>query len=94
MAAMSSAAELEAALGGASPYRDELRLTAQQMVAAGKGLLACDEPPAVLPQRMPMCWTDLGACDAAWRCHYRELMFTSPGLADYVSVPGQRPTAI
>ena len=35
----------------------------------------------VLPQRMKQCWTSLEECDAAWRCGYRELMFTTPGLS-------------
>ena len=74
---MDEEAALDAALSP-SPYRDELRKTAQAMVARGKGLLACDEPPAVLPQRMKQCWTSLDACDAAWRATYRELMFTAP----------------
>lgn len=70
---------------GPSQYRDELRSTAQAMVATGKGLLACDEPPSVLPGRMRCCWKDLDECDEAWRIKYRELMFTTPGLSDYVS---------
>lgn len=69
----------------AALYEAELRATAAAMVERGKGLLACDEPPHVLPQRMKMCWTDLEACDATWRRDYRELMFSTPGLATFVS---------
>jgi len=84
MAATAERKDLEAF--NASPrYRDELRATAAKLVAPGKGLLACDEPPNVLPQRMKQCWTSLEECDAAWRCGYRELMFTTPGLSRYVS---------
>ena len=76
--------ELEAFLGP-SKYRDELRRTAKLLVATGKGLLACDEPPGVLPGRMTMCWSDESECTEAWRIRYRELMFTTPGLSDFVS---------
>jgi len=68
-----------------SPYRDELRATAQALVAAGKGLLACDEPPHVLPGRMKMCWTDEKQCTEQWRIDYRELLFTTPELSKYIS---------
>ena len=76
--------ELEAFLGP-SKYRDELRRTAKLLVATGKGLLACDEPPGVLPGRMTMCWSDASECTEAWRIRYRELMFTTAGLSDFVS---------
>lgn len=68
-----------------STYRDELRATAKALVAAGKGLLACDEPPHVLPGRMKMCWTNAEECTEAWRINYRQLLFTTPGLSQYVS---------
>jgi len=68
-----------------STYREELRQTAQKLVAAGKGILACDEPPHVLPTRMKMCWNDASECTEEWRRGYRELMFSTPGLSDYIS---------
>jgi len=68
-----------------SQYRDELRATAKALVAAGKGLLACDEPPHVLPGRMKMCWSKDEECTEEWRIGYRELLFTAPGLSKYVS---------
>lgn len=68
-----------------SQYRDELRATAKALVSRGKGLLACDEPPHVLPTRMKMCWSDSAECTEEWRRGYRELMFTTPGLSQYVS---------
>eukprot|EP00427_Karlodinium_veneficum_P052251 CAMPEP_0169366902 /NCGR_PEP_ID=MMETSP1017-20121227/33377_1 /TAXON_ID=342587 /ORGANISM="Karlodinium micrum, Strain CCMP2283" /LENGTH=366 /DNA_ID=CAMNT_0009464895 /DNA_START=35 /DNA_END=1136 /DNA_ORIENTATION=- len=68
-----------------SAYRDELRATAKELVAAGKGLLACDEPPHVLPTRMKMCWSKPEECNEEWRIGYRELLFTTPGLSQYVS---------
>ena len=46
-----------------SSFRDELRETAKRLVTKGKGLLACDEPPHVLPNRMKMCWSDKAECD-------------------------------
>jgi fructose-bisphosphate aldolase class I len=78
------AAAVDAALAP-SPFRDELRATAKAMVVAGKGLLACDEPPHVLPTRMKMCWTKPEETTEEWRIGYRELMFTTPGLSQYVS---------
>lgn len=68
-----------------SPYRDELRATAKALVVAGKGLLACDEPPHVLPGRMKMCWETPEQCTEQWRIDYRQLLFTTPGLSQYVS---------
>ena len=50
-----------------SQYRAELRRTALALVAPGKGLLACDEPPHVLPNRMKMCWSDVSECTEEWR---------------------------
>ena len=52
---------------GPSKFRDELRATAKTLVTEGKGLLACDEPPHVLPGRMKMCYDDVAVCDEAWR---------------------------
>jgi len=68
-----------------SPYREELRATAKALVVAGKGLLACDEPPHVLPGRMKMCWKTPEECTEEWRIGYRELMFSTPGLSQYIS---------
>lgn len=68
-----------------SSYRAELRATAQALVADGKGLLACDEPPHVLPTRMKMCWTNPEECTEEWRIKYRELLFTTPELSKYIS---------
>ena len=76
--------ELNAFLGP-SKYRDELRRTAKLLIAPSKGLLACDEPPHVLPGPMKMCWTDPKECTEAWRIKYREMMFTTEGLGAYVS---------
>jgi len=76
--------KVEAALAP-SPFRDELRATAKRLVTEGKGLLACDEPPTVLPNRMNMCWTNKEECDEAWRINYRQMMFTTPGLSQYIS---------
>jgi len=79
-------AKVEASMAPSS-FRDELRATAQALVAEGKGLLACDEPPKVLPGRMKMCYEGNAdeVCDEAWRINYREMMFTTPGLSNYIS---------
>jgi len=50
-----------------SKFRDELRATAKALVTDAKGILACDEPPHVLPGRMKMCYDDVSVCDEAWR---------------------------
>lgn len=68
-----------------STFRDELRATAAALVHEGKGLLACDEPPHVLPGRMKMCWEKEEDCTEAWRIGYRSMLFTAPGLSDYIS---------
>lgn len=77
-------AEVEAVLAP-SQFRDELRATAKAMVATGKGLLACDEPPHVLPGRMKMCWENESDCTEEWRITYRKMLFSTPDLNRYVS---------
>jgi fructose-bisphosphate aldolase class I len=77
-------AALEAKLAP-STFRDELRATAKAMLVTGKGLLACDEPPHVLPTRMKMCWKDSKECTEDWRITYRQMLFTTPGLSEYIS---------
>lgn len=76
--------KVEAALAP-STFREELRATAAAMVQEGKGLLACDEPPHVLPTRMQMCWEKQEECTEDWRIAYRSMLFTTPGLSEYVS---------
>lgn len=76
--------KVDAALAPSS-FRDELRATAEAMVSEGKGLLACDEPPHVLPGRMQMCWEKKEDCTEAWRVAYRSMLFTTRGLSNYIS---------
>jgi fructose-bisphosphate aldolase class I len=69
--------------------RERFRAVARALVADGRGILACDEPPHVLPTRMKCCWERLGSaesvCDGAWRQGYRELLFSAEGLSRSVS---------
>merc|ERR1711959_6432 len=76
--------EVENALAP-SLFRDELRATAKRLITSGKGLLACDEPPHVLPNRMKMCWSEPEECTEEWRIGYRELLFSTAGLSEFIS---------
>jgi fructose-bisphosphate aldolase, class I len=65
-----------------SVYAQELRQTAQAMVAEGKGLLAMDESNGTCNKR----FEKLGiAATEENRRAYRELILTTPGLSDYIS---------
>ncbi|MEM9135829.1 MAG: class I fructose-bisphosphate aldolase [Cyanobacteria bacterium P01_F01_bin.42] len=65
-----------------SSYEQELRATAKAMVAPGKGLLAIDESNGTCNKR----FEKLGiATTEENRRAYRELILTTPNLADYVS---------
>jgi fructose-bisphosphate aldolase class I len=59
-----------------------LAVTARQLVACGKGILAADETVPTVTKR-------LGAADIAstadTRRAYRELFFTTPGIAQFIS---------
>ncbi|HEX6632677.1 MAG TPA: class I fructose-bisphosphate aldolase, partial [Usitatibacter sp.] len=56
--------------------------TARAMVAAGKGLLAADESAGTCKKRFDSVSV---ACNEENRRAYRELLFTTPGLPEYVS---------
>jgi fructose-bisphosphate aldolase class I len=56
--------------------------TARAMVAPGKGLLAADESAGTCKKRFDSVNVE---CNEENRRAYREMLFTTPGLADYVS---------
>ncbi len=56
--------------------------TARAMVAAGKGLLAADESAGTCKKRFDSVGVE---CTEDNRRAYREMLFTTPGLSDYVS---------
>ena len=59
-----------------------LMQTARAMVAGGKGLLAADESAGTCKKRFDSVKVE---CTEENRRAYREILFTTPGLADYVS---------
>lgn len=61
---------------------DELQATIEQMVQSGKGILAADESmPTITKRFMPI---DV-ECTEENRRAYRALLFTAPGIEDYIS---------
>jgi len=62
--------------------RSELETTARAMVAKGKGILAADESTGTIKKRFD--GIKLESTEEARRT-YRELLFTTPGAADYIS---------
>ncbi|HWK74146.1 MAG TPA: class I fructose-bisphosphate aldolase [Povalibacter sp.] len=62
--------------------RSELETTARAMVAKGKGILAADESTGTIKKRFDS--IKLESTEEARRT-YRELLFTTPGAADYIS---------
>lgn len=63
-------------------YTQELKVTAQAMVAPGKGLLAIDESNGTCNKRFEK--LGIPAIEENRRA-YRELILTTPGLANYIS---------
>jgi fructose-bisphosphate aldolase class I len=62
--------------------RSELEETAQRLVAEGRGILAADESTATIGKRL----ATIGVANTEeMRRAYRELLFTTPGLGNYVS---------
>ena len=85
---VASAMEKVDAAMAPSPFKDELRATAQALACQpGKGLLACDEPPHVLPGRMQMCWPgkDIAECDEEWRIGCVMYLSLNPGPSKFDS---------
>ena len=62
--------------------RSELESIARAMVAKGKGILAADESSGTIKKRFDS--IKLESTEEARRS-YRELLFTTPGAADYIS---------
>jgi fructose-bisphosphate aldolase, class I len=60
---------------------DELELTARSIVAEGKGILAADETPGTLTRRFAAHRIE---STPATRRAYRELFFTTRGVAEYI----------
>ncbi len=54
---------------------------AQAIVADGKGVLAADETPATLTKRLAALGIESTADS---RRAYREMLFTTPGIAEYI----------
>ena len=62
--------------------RSELEAIARAMVAKGKGILAADESGGTIKKRFDA--IKLESTEEARRS-YREMLFTAPGAADYIS---------
>jgi len=62
--------------------RSELETTAKAMVAKGKGILAADESSGTIKKRFDS--IKLESTEEARRT-YREMLFTTPNAADYIS---------
>src|SRR5690606_13423940 len=62
--------------------RSELESTARRMAAKGKGILAADESTGTIKKRFDV--IKLESTEETRRT-YREMLFTTPGAADYIS---------
>ena len=60
----------------------DMESVAQAMVAPGKGILAADESNPTIKKRFDLINTE---STEESRRTYREMLFTSPGIADYIS---------
>ena len=60
----------------------DLRQTAKDLVAPGKGILAADESTGTIKKRFDSIQVE---STEETRRQYRELLFTTPGLAEYIS---------
>lgn len=60
----------------------ELELTARSLVAPGKGILAADESTGTIKKRFDKVGVE---STPETRRAYRELLFTTPGIGDYIS---------
>merc|ERR1719160_2428947 len=66
----------------AGKYAEELKATAQAMIAPGKGLLACDESTGTVGTRLE----SIGLVNTEDnRRTWRNLLFTTPGIGKYIS---------
>jgi fructose-bisphosphate aldolase, class I len=62
--------------------KDNLKFIAQKMVAPGKGILAADESTGTIEKRLAK--INLPSTEGNRRA-YRELLFTTPGIGEYIS---------
>lgn len=62
--------------------KDELIQNAQKMVAPGKGILAADESTGTIQKRFDLISAE---CTEENRRAYRELLFTTPGVEEFIS---------
>jgi fructose-bisphosphate aldolase class I len=72
-------AHADATMSGVIP---ELRSTAQALVAPGKGILAADESTGTIKKRFDAIGLE---STADRRRAYREMLFTTPGAAEFIS---------
>jgi fructose-bisphosphate aldolase class I len=63
-------------------YAEELRATATAMVKPGKGLLACDESTGTIGTRLEANGMENTEAN---RQKWRNLLFTAPGIGEYIS---------
>ena len=63
-------------------YSDELQATAKAMTLPGKGLLACDESTGTVGQRLESIGLENTEAN---RQIWRNLLFTTPGISEYIS---------
>jgi fructose-bisphosphate aldolase class I len=61
---------------------DAMRTTARELVAPGKGILAADESTGTIKKRFDS--IGVGSTEDTRR-HYRQMLFTTPGLGDHIS---------
>ncbi|HEX5936908.1 MAG TPA: class I fructose-bisphosphate aldolase [Actinomycetota bacterium] len=61
---------------------EAIRATARELVAAGKGILAADESSGTIAKRFDQIGVESTEEN---RRAYRQLLFTTPGLADHIS---------
>lgn len=65
-----------------NPFRDELVANARKIAMRGKGILAADESTGTIGKRLGSIGVENTEAN---RTFYRELLFTTPGLGDYIS---------
>ncbi|MGE5227230.1 MAG: class I fructose-bisphosphate aldolase [Planctomycetaceae bacterium] len=61
---------------------DAIRTTARELVAPGKGILAADESTGTIKKRFDSIGVE---STEETRRHYRQMLFTAPGLGDHIS---------
>ena len=61
---------------------NDLESTARALVAGGKGILAADETPGTLTRRLDALRI---VSTPESRRDYREMFFTTPGIAEFIS---------